>query len=172
MRFGGAYRRDDSLSDAGEHRLLAGPSDKLLDVGTNRNPRLGDELDTVLGDGRHGRSIDDFRIDRHLDRLEYVPAGQVDGGCHLEIEIDVGFLCGYECLDDVRYIAFRQIMRLEFIRVQMEPCFRSGYHLIDYQRSGNLAPAHQYKLQKRYPYTRQQCLEPQSDGDEIEKQPK
>ena len=63
-------------------------------------------------------------------------------------------------------------MRLEFIRVQMEPCFRSGYHLIDYQRSGNLAPAHQYKLQKRYPYTRQQCLEPQSDGDEIEKQPK
>ena len=59
-----------------------------------------------------------------------IPAGQVDGGCHLEIEIDVGFLCGYECLDDVRYIAFRQIMRLEFIRIQMEPCFRSGYHLI------------------------------------------
>jgi len=54
--------------------LSAGPADQLFDIGTPRHARLGDQLDTVFRHGRHGRGVDDLRVDRHLHRLEHVAA--------------------------------------------------------------------------------------------------
>ena len=89
-------RRDDALADTRQHGLLTGTADQLLDIGTHRDARLGDQLDAVLGHGSHGRRVDDLGVHRHLHGLEHVAARQVDGRSHLEIEHDIGFLCRYQ----------------------------------------------------------------------------
>jgi len=48
---GGANRAHDPFTDAGDDRLLRGPTDQLLQVGPHRHSRADLELNTVLGDG-------------------------------------------------------------------------------------------------------------------------
>ena len=110
----------DTLADAGQDGLLAGSSDQLLDVGAHGHPGLGYHLYAVLCHGCHGRCVDDLGVDGHLHGLEYVTAGQVDGGCHLEVQGYVGLVGGDEGVHHVGDIALCQIMRLESIGVKFQ----------------------------------------------------
>ena len=92
MALGRTDGRNDSLTHAGKHGLLAGSSDQLVDIGAHGHPRLADELDAVFGDRRHRWRIDDLRVHGHLHRLENVTPCQVDAGGSLEIEGDIGLV--------------------------------------------------------------------------------
>jgi len=74
---GRADGRDDSLTHPGQDRLLSSAADQLVDVRPDGHPRLGDELDAVLGHGGHRWRIDDLRVDGQLHGIENVPPGQV-----------------------------------------------------------------------------------------------
>ena len=70
-------------------------TDQLADIGTYCNTSLGYQLDTVFRNSRYRRSINHFRVYRHLYSFEYVTSCQVDSSSHLERQFDVGFRCRY-----------------------------------------------------------------------------
>ena len=74
VRLGRADGAHDPLAHAGQDRLLARAADQPVDVGPHRHPRERQELDAVLGHGRHLGRGDDLGIDAHLHRLEDVAA--------------------------------------------------------------------------------------------------
>ena len=148
-----------------------GTADQLLDIGTHRDARLGDQLDAVLGHGSHGRRVDDLGVHRHLHGLEHVAARQVDGRSHLEIEHDIGFLCRYQGMHHAGDIAARKVMRLEFVGVEFQPGLRALDHRRNDRRGRHLAPAHQDQLQQTDPHARHQCRKPQAYGNEVKNKP-
>ena len=171
MRIRRTDRRNDAFAHTCQHRLLAGSAHELFDIGPNRYAGLGDELDAVLGHGRHRRRVDDLRIHRHLHRLEHIAAREVDGRGHLEVEHDVGFLSRDECMDHVRNVASRKIMGLQFVGIEVQAGFRALDHRRDDHRRRHLAPAHQYELQQTEPHARHERREPKPHRDEIEDEP-
>ena len=132
---------------------------------------LGDQLDTVLGHGRHGRRIDHFRIDRHLDRFGHVTAGQIDRGRHAEIERNVRFLGRNKCRYHIGDVAARQIVRFQIVRGQVQPRFRSRDQLVDDHRGGDLTETHQHQLNQADPHARHQRGKPQADRDKVKNEP-
>ena len=156
----------DTLADAGQDGLLAGSSDQLLDVGAHGHPGLGYHLYAVLCHGCHGRCVDDLGVDGHLHGLEYITAGQVDGGSHLEVQGNVGLVGGDEGVHHVGNIALCQIMRLESIGVQFQAGFRAGHHSHDDGARGYFSPSHQHELDERDSHSRYQGLEPQGHREE------
>ena len=171
MRIRRADRRNDSLADTRQHGIFARASDQLLDIGANRYAGLGDQLDTVLGHGSHGRRIDHFRIDRHLDRFGHVTAGQIDRGRHAEIERNVRFLGRNKCRYHIGDVAARQIVRFQIVRGQVQPRFRSRDQLVDDHRGGDLAETHQHQLNQADPHARYQRGKPQADRDKVKNEP-
>ena len=143
----------------------------MFDIGTHRHARLGDQLDTVFRHGRHGRGVDDLRVDRHLHRLEHVAARQVDRRSHLEVELNIGLLRRDERMDDIGNVAARQEMRLQLVGIERKPRLRTLDHRRDDHRGRHLAPAHQNQLQQADSDARNQRREPQSHRNEIKYQP-
>ena len=164
-------RRDDTFAHTCQRGFLAGTADQLFDIGTHRHARLGDQLDTVFRHGRHGRGVDDLRVDRHLHRLEHVAARQVDRRSHLEVELNIGLLRRNERMDDIGNVAARQEMRLQLVGIERKPCLRTLDHRRDDHRRRHLAPAHQNQLQQADSDARNQRREPQSHRNEVKYQP-
>ena len=75
---------------------VAPPISCLMLVRTVTRARIL-QLDAVAGNGAERRlfrflrigAVDHFRIDARLHGVEHVAAGQVDGRCAIEVEIDV-----------------------------------------------------------------------------------
>jgi len=79
----------------GKDRIFTCTTDQLADIGTYCNTSLSYQLDTVFRNSRYRRSINHFRVYRHLYSFEYVTSCQVDSSSHLERQFDVGFRCRY-----------------------------------------------------------------------------
>ena len=162
------YTGYDTLTYAGENSLLTGTADELLDIGPDSNPGLGYHLDTVLGDSRHGRSVDDLGVDRHLHGLEHIAAGEVDGSRHLEVEVDIGLVCGNQGIDHIGHVALRQVVSLKRIGVQLQAGLGTSDHSHDDGARRNLPPPHQHQLDEGDTHSRDQSLEPQGHREEPE----
>ena len=59
--------------------------------------------------------LDDFGVDRHLYSLKHVTTGEIDCRCHLESEIDIGFGCRYERMDNFLDISAGKIMGFQIV---------------------------------------------------------
>ena len=59
-------------------------TDQLADIGTYCNTSLSYQLDTVFRNSRYRRSINHFRVYRHLNSFKHITSGKVDCGSHLE----------------------------------------------------------------------------------------
>ena len=154
-----------------ELEFLTGTADQLLDIGPHRNARLGDQLNTVLGHRSYRRSIDDFGIDRHLYRFEYVAARQIDRRSHLEIEHNIGFLGRHQRMHHIGHVASGQIVGFELVGIEFQTGLRTLDHRRYDRRGRHLAPAHQDQLQQTDPHARHQCREPQAYGNEVKNKP-
>ena len=171
MRCGRADRRHDAFAHAGQHGLLAGAADQLLDVGAHRHAGFGDELNAVLGHSGYGGRVDDLGVHRHLHGLEHVAAREVDGRRHLEVEHDVGFLRRHEGVDHVRDVTAGEVVGLQLVGIEFQARFRALDHRRHDDRGRHLAPAHEDELQQTDVHARDQGREPQSHGNEIEDEP-
>ena len=50
------------------------------------------------------------------DELEaHYLAGKVDGGCHLERQLDIGFRGGYQCVYHPLYVTSGKVVRFQFV---------------------------------------------------------
>ena len=168
-----ALRRTDrryyTLAYTGKDRIFAGTADELTDVGTHSHTGLGDKLDAVLGDSSDGRSVDDLGIYAHLDSLEHIAAGKVDGGGHLKAEIDVGLRCRHEGVHHALHITAGKVVSLEIVaRNIMEPGLvsldKSSYD----HACRHLAYSHKHKLQQRDLHTAYPGRNPQEERTIIE----
>ncbi len=74
----------DPFAHARDDGLLTGAAHQALDVGTDRDPGDGLELDPILGHGRNHGGLDDLGVDADAHRLQDITAGQVDGGGSLK----------------------------------------------------------------------------------------
>ena len=86
----------------------------MADIGAHRYTGLGNQLDTVFGNSCHGRGVNYFGVNGHLYGFEYVTAGKVDGGCHLERQLDIGFRGGYQCVYHPLYVTSGKVVRFQF----------------------------------------------------------
>ena len=166
MAFSRTDAGHDALAYPCKDSLLPCTADKLADIGADCNPCLGYELYAVLCDSRYRRCIDDLRINRHLYGFEHIPARKVYRCGHLEIKRDVGLVCRYERIDDLRDISLCEIMCLEFVCIELEPGLGTGNHRHHYCSRRHFPPAHQDELQKRDPHSGNQRLEPQRHREE------
>ena len=126
MRLCRADRRNDTFADTCQNRFLTGTADQLLDIGPHRNARLGDQLNTVLGHCSYRRSIDDFGIDRHLYRFEYIAARQIDRRSHLEIEHNIGFLGRHQRMHHIGHVTSGQIVGFELVGIEFQTIVEGG----------------------------------------------
>src|SRR5690625_1360559 len=108
-----ADRRHDTFAYTSDDSFLTRTTNEPLDVGANRNPRQGDQLNTVLRYRRDSRRLDDFWVDRHLHRFKDVSAGEVNGRCALKRQVDVRLICRNERIDHFLYVSAVQVMRFE-----------------------------------------------------------
>ena len=169
MALGRADRGDDALAHSGEHGLFAGAADELFDVGTHGHSGLGDELDTVLSHCRYGRGVDNLGVDRHLHGFEHVAAGEVDGGCHLEVEGDIRLVGRNEGHYHLGDIALSEIVGLELVGLEGQAGLRSGNKGHHDSIGIDAPPAHEHEMDEADPDARQDCLEPERYGEEPEK---
>ena len=99
-------------------------TDQLADIGTYCNTSLSYQLDTVFRNSRYRRSINHFRVYRHLYSFEYVTSCQVDSGCHLEREVNIRFRCGNEGMDNLFDMSACQVVCFQFVTGQrFQTCF-------------------------------------------------
>ena len=98
MVLGRTDRRYNTFAYTGKDRIFSGTTHQLTDIGTYGYTGFGNQLDTVFCHGCHGRGINYFWVNGHLYGLEYIASGKVDGGCHLERQLDIGFRGGYQCV--------------------------------------------------------------------------
>ena len=89
MVFGRTDRRYDTFTYTGKDGIFSGTTDQLLDAGTYCYTSFRYQLDTVFGYCSNRRSINHFRVYRHLYSFEYVTSCQVDSSSHLERQFDV-----------------------------------------------------------------------------------
>ncbi len=162
-----AYRRTDGRHDAfanaGDNRLFAGTTDELLDAGAHGNTGNGVQLDTVKGHCGNLRGRDDLRVHGHLHGLEHVTAGKVDGGCFLEVELDVCLVGGNERLNHAQHVTAAKVVGFEQVRIDREASLAaedSGFH--DDLR-GHLTQAHTDELEDAHVCLGEQGLEPEAE---------
>ena len=147
VRLGRTDGRDDTLAYAGQHGVFAGTTHQLPDVGTHRYAGLGYQLYTVLGHGGNRRGVDYLGVYRHLHSLEHVAAGQVDGRCHLEAQVDVGFRGRYEGVNHAFYVTAGQVVSLEFVAGDVFEAGFVGFDHASHDDLGrNLTDTHQKEL--------------------------
>ena len=171
MRSCRADRRDDTLTNTRQDGLLTGTTHQLLDVGTHRHARLGNELDTILCHGSHRRRIDYLRVYRHLHRLKDITTRKVDSRSHLKVEHDIGLLGRHEGMYDIRHITTGQVVGFQLVGVELQTRLRAFDHRRDDNRGRHLTPAHQHQLQEADSHARNQRREPKAYGDKIEDDP-
>ncbi len=169
MRRRGPDRAHDALADAGDDRLLARAADEPLDVGPQRHARDGTHLDAVLGDGRDRRRLDDLGVDRHLDGLEHVAAGQIDGGRALEGQVDVGLVGRDQRLDNALHVPPGEVVRLEQRRRQEDARLVGRDQRQDDLGRGHVAQPHPDEVaEELHVHTGRDCGHPQPQRDEVE----
>ena len=87
--------------------------------------------------------------------FEYVTAGKVDGGCHLERQLDIGFRGGYQCVYHPLYVTSGKVVRFQFVaRDVLQSCFMSFNHAGHNDIRRNITDTHQEKLYQRDVYSR------------------
>jgi hypothetical protein len=91
---------DDPFADPGKDGFFAGPAHESFDIGANRHPGEGFELDAVFGHGRNQWGFNDFGVNAHLHGFQHIPAGKIDGRRTVEVEFDIGFICRNQGLDN------------------------------------------------------------------------
>ena len=106
---------DDPFTHPRQDGFFTGAAYQPVDIGPNRNTGKGFQLDAVLGHGCNQRCLDDLGVDTHLNGLQHIPSGQIDCSSPIEYEIDVGFICRNQRLNDSRYIPPCQIMGFQVV---------------------------------------------------------
>jgi len=172
VRGRGADGGDDALADARDDRLLARAADEPGYVRAHRDPRLRAELDAVLRDRGDDRRLDDLRVDRHLDGLEDVPAGEVDRAALLELQRNLRGLRGNQRVDDAVDAAAGEQVRLEFVHVDFEPGLRRLDHRHDDLGRVHAAEPHDDQRADAHAHARRARRDPEPQRHEPEKQRK
>ena len=171
VAFARADGRNDAFAYTSQHRVFACTTHQLADVGTNRHARLGDELDAVLGYGGHGRSVDDLGVDRHLNGFEDVAPRQVDGGGHLEGQVDVCLGGRHEGVYHLFDVSACQIVGFEAVACDVAQACLVGFDEPWHDDVGrHVTDAHQEELHQRDVDARHLGREPEEEGHIMEKQ--
>ena len=174
VRHGRADGADNALADAGDNRLLGGPADQLLQVGPHGHAGLDLQLHAVL---RHAveripaqvprGTVDDLGIDAGLHGFQHVAAGQVDGGCQLEVEFELGLPRGDQRTDHQRHVAARQVVRLKALRGHPVAIADAGLHGHDLAANDHpgtdFAKGHAHQVQNADPRPRGHRLDPEAE---------
>ena len=100
-----SYRAHHSFSHSGNHRFFACSADQAVDIGTNRDPRDGDQLNAIFGHGGDARCFDDFGEDRHFHGFQDITSRQVYGRGTFEGHRNIGFVSGNHGIDNFHHIA-------------------------------------------------------------------
>ena len=122
MMFGAADRLNDAFADASDDSFFGRPTDQALELRPDRDACSGLELNAVFANtvkslpafDRIG-AVDDLRINAGFNCVEYVTAGQVNGGSRLPGQIDTGLMGGDNCRGCLGDVAAREVMGLEFL---------------------------------------------------------
>ena len=142
MALGGTDRCNDTFSDTGDDRFFTGAADETVDVGADGDFRLGAEFDTVHGDRCDDRRFNDFRVDAHLNGLQNVTSGKIDGAGFFEIQGDVGSAGRDQRIDDAVDVTARHIVRFQFVDGKAETCFGRLDQRVDDTGRGNFPEPH------------------------------
>ena len=168
VALGGADGGDDALADAGDDGLLAGAAHQAVDVGPHGHPRLGPQLDAVLGDGSNDRGLDHLGIDGHLHGLQHIAAGQVNGLGLFKGQLDLGALGRDQRVHHPVHVAAGQVQRLQLVHRNVD----AGLAGLDHRRHDapgvHAAELHAYKVEDADVYAAHQRREPQAQREQRE----
>ena len=160
---------NDTLAYAGQHRILAGTTDQLADIGTYGHTGLSDQLDTILSHSRYRRGVDHLGVHRHLDSFKHVTSGQIDSGSHLERELHIGLGGTHQGMYHTLDVTTGQVVGLQSVAMNVGQSGLVGLdQTVDDLRGRHLTDAHQKELNQRDTYARNGCIDPQHERDIIE----
>ena len=169
MGFCAADGGDDAFTDTGDNGLLAGAADQALDVCAHGHAGFGAQLDTVLGDGGNHGSLDDLRGNAHLDCLEDITASQVNGAGFFKGHFNVCPLGGDQGVDDAVHITAGQVVGFQLADGQVQASLVRFDQRVDQTLGLDAADPHTYERADRDVHATGQGRNPQSHGDEVEK---
>ena len=161
--------RHDAFAHAGKDSVLACTTYELVDIGTHRDAGLGDELDTVFGNGGNRRRINDFGINGGLHGFEHVATGEVNSRGLFKREVYVGFRRADKSVHHALHVAAGHIVRLEVVaRDVAQPCLVRLDEARHDDVGRHVTDAHQEELQQRDVYARHFGGYPKEEGYEVE----
>ena len=149
----------DPLAHAGDDGFLGRAAHEPVEMGANRDARLGFDADAVFGNAvdagaAHGGvgAVDDLRVDAGLngfqDGLAGALGGEVDGARPVEIEDDPGAVGHDEGQDHLGDVAAGLIMELQRFEVDVHACFDRHDPCVDHERDGDALQAHPDHIQE------------------------
>ena len=171
MTLGRTDRGYNTLAHTCKNRILAGTTDKTLDVGTHCNTRNGNELDTVLCHSCNVRCINNLWVYRHLHSLKHVATGKVNGCSHLECKFYIRLRCRNKCMHHPLDVTARKIMRLKTVASNiLQTRLMSLNHRLNDDTGRYITDAHKKELQQRNPNSRHLGRQPKHKRDIMEKE--
>ena len=159
---------NNAFTNTGNDGLFTSTTDKAFDIGTHSDTGLGAQLNAVFGDSSYDRGFNDFGGNRHLDSLENIASGQVDGADLLECERNIGTLSSDQGVDDAVHITTGEEVCFQLGNVEIQTGLVGFDQRIHQTGRSNMTDAHTDQGRDRYMHTAGHGANPHAERDIVE----